>query len=219
MSKAFIFDFDGVIINNESLWERAKEEIFLEFFGKEIFLELGSTIGLNRNTIYEKAVELGSNIQKKELFNAFDARAAKIYQIAEITPSLDELCKKLVELNYKIGIVSASPIERINLVLDRLFFKKDFNYVLSLESRLDLRHKPAPDGYIEAIKQLNSIPQSTIVLEDSNIGISSGKAAGAYVIGLRQNLAEGYVQEGADKYANTMHDILPIVEKFAANEF
>jgi beta-phosphoglucomutase-like phosphatase (HAD superfamily) len=219
MNKAFIFDFDGVIVNNEPLWEKANEEVFLDFFGKEVSRKIGSTVGLNMDAICEKAVKCGGVAPKEKLLKAFYEKANKIYETATITPDLDKLCKKLVKLNYKIGIVSASPIEWLNITLNRTSFKEDFNFILSLETRTDLRHKPAPDGYIEAMKVLSALPLSTVILEDSNTGIASAKAAGVYTIGFKQNLMREYVQEGADIYVDTVLDIIPIIEKFAKNEF
>lgn len=214
MNKAFIFDFDGVIINSESIWEKVNKEVYLELLGKEICLKLGSSVGLSMDYIYEKAVEYGSTISKEKFVNAFYERALGIYQTAQITPGFEELCKKLVSLKYKIGIVSASPIEWINIVMNRISTKEDINVIISLNNNPSMRQKPAPDGYIEAMKRLGSVPQSTIVLEDSNIGIASAKAAGVLTIGLKQNLVEGYIQEGADKYANIMMDVIPIIENF-----
>ncbi|HSW88764.1 MAG TPA: HAD family hydrolase, partial [Candidatus Saccharimonadales bacterium] len=82
----------------------------------------------------------------------------------------------------------------------------------SLDKRSDLPHKPAPDGYLEAIRMLGSTPQSTIILEDSNAGIASAKAAGAFVIGLRENLVEGQSQNGADIYADNINEVISIIK-------
>jgi len=50
-------------------------------------------------------------------------------------------------------------------------------------------------------------------LEDSNPGIASAKAAGAFTIGLRQNLIDGYQQVGADAYANTIDEVIALVDR------
>jgi len=55
--------------------------------------------------------------------------------------------------------------------------------------------------------------QKTIILEDSNPGIASAKAAGAFTIGLRQNLIDGYQQVGADAYANTIDEVIALVDR------
>jgi HAD superfamily hydrolase (TIGR01509 family) len=110
-----------------------------------------------------------------------------------------------------MGIVTNSPQTWINRVFPRLPFKEKIDVTISLKERTDLKHKPAPDGYLEALKLLNSAPKLSIVLEDSNPGIAAGKASDCYTIGYRGNLIEGYKQEGADAYADTMEEVAKIV--------
>ncbi|MEK7570788.1 MAG: HAD family phosphatase [Patescibacteria group bacterium] len=214
MNNVFLFDLDGVLIDDESIWEKAKETIYLDLFGKEMITKMGSTVGINMDGIYELATKNGSTIPKETLLNAFYDRANEIYTTAPIPDGLDELVHVLKSYGFLLGIVSASPKAWIDLVVERLSFKEDLSLILSLFDRPDLLHKPAPDGYNEAIRTLQSNPQNTLVLEDSNAGIAAAKAAGAYTIGLKQNLVAGYVQKGADKYVDTIGGVIEIVKKF-----
>lgn len=218
MNKSFIFDLDGVLINNEPVWEESKKEIYIELFGEDIFSKMGSTVGLDMHTIYRKAVSLGATVPEQSLLDAFYKHAKPIYGTVPITEGIEELGKILVSNNYIIGVVSASPLEWINLVIDRLSFTNHIKKVLSLEERDDLPHKPAPDGYLEAIRELNSKPSHTIILEDSNAGIQSAKSAGAYVIGLKQNLVPGYVQRNADVYIDSVKEAINIVLNFSPKD-
>lgn len=68
------------------------------------------------------------------------------------------------------------------------------------------------------MKALEASPESTVILEDSNSGIKSAKASGAYTIGLKQNLVNGYIQEGADAYAETMADVIDIVSRLSRDQ-
>jgi sugar-phosphatase len=212
MKKAFIFDLDGVLIDDESIWENEKEKIYLQLFGKELMTKMGSTLGINMDRIYELAKKQGSTLPKEILIKAFYDKANKIYKTAPIPNRIEELIQVLKEYDFFIGIVSASPKEWIDIVTKRIQNSSEIALVLSLFDRPDLPHKPAPDGYREAIKSLGSTPQHTIILEDSNAGIASGKAAGAYVIGLRLNLVKGYVQDGADRYVDTIQDVIHLIK-------
>jgi phosphoglycolate phosphatase-like HAD superfamily hydrolase len=98
----------------------------------------------------------------------------------------------------------------IETVLKRLSFSHDINYVISINDRTDLKPKPDPSSYKEAIKHLNA--DFTFILEDSNAGIAAAKAASAYTIGLTVNLLPGYKQQGADIYANNMNEVVKILE-------
>lgn len=123
------------------------------------------------------------------------------------------LVKSLLNLDYHIGIVSGSPLSWITTVTKRLSFEDDIELVISLYDRHDLGNKPEPDGYVEAMHALRSTPATTIILEDSNSGIAAAKSSGAYTIGLKQNLVDGYIQNGADDYAETMIDVIELVRQ------
>jgi len=211
MKKAFIFDMDGVLINNEHKWEKIKKEVFTEMFGKEIYKKLGSTVGQGISVTHEKAVALGAKTPFKRVFKIWQNLALKMYKETPIAPGIEKLGEALIKNNYGIAIVSASPKSWVNLVINKLSFKKNISTIISLHDRPDLRHKPEPDGYLEAIKVLKSHPSKAFILEDSNVGIQSGKNAGARVIGLRQNLIKGYVQKGADIYVDKVEDIIKII--------
>lgn len=211
MKKAFIFDFDGVIINSEPLWEVAKTELYQRIFGREIFLKMGLTVGMSVDAIYDRAVQCGAIVDKKFFVEEFFAKAPEIYANAPLTPGTESIAKTLIGLGYKIGIVSASPIEWLEIALKRIDLKDSVSFILSLYDREDIPHKPAPDGYLKAMDALGSSPQTTIILEDSKTGIQSAKACGAFTIGFRQNLLAGQSQDGADAYANDFEDVVRLV--------
>lgn len=217
MKKVFIFDLDGVIIDDEKIWEEKKEQLYCEFFGEEVSARLGPTSGVSMEGIYDLAVAAGARVHKQKLLDAFFSLATTIYQTAPISQGLEELVSELRTLGYSIGIVSSSPMAWVTAVTKRLSFESDIELIVSCYDRDDIRHKPAPDGYIEAMKAFQTTPQSTIALEDSNTGIASAKASGAYTIGLKQNLIEGYDQKGADDYADSMADVIDFVRKKVAS--
>jgi HAD superfamily hydrolase (TIGR01509 family) len=210
MNKAFIFDFDGVIINSETVWEEEKKKFYPEVVGEEIAKKLVGTIGSTIDGIYKNAVQYGATISREAFLEAFYKRAVIIYQTAPITPGLQKLTNTLHQAEYLVGIVTSSPKEWVEIVFNRApYLKTDF--ILSLHAHQELQPKPSPDGYREAMRELNVSAENTIVLEDSNAGISSAKASGAYTIGLKQNLVKDYTQEGADIYADTLKDVIKLL--------
>lgn len=213
MYKAFIFDLDGVIIDSESQWQIENEDIFAEVYGPEVGKKLGSMIGMSMKLIHEQAEAYGSNTPFTAFVAAVQDRGNKIYSEAPIAPNIQDLMAELKLQKYKLGLVSASPIHWIEIVLRRLNWdNNDFQSIISLHEREDLGHKPSPEGYITAITDLGVRLQETFILEDSNLGIQAGKAAGATVIGFQQFLLKGYRQEGADIYAKDMLEVLKIVK-------
>lgn len=211
MNKAFIFDMDGVIVDTESAWVPHDKQIIETLFEPRVRDQIGSTIGLGIRGVFEKAHNAGSAITFETLAAAYRDAAREIYNAIQITEGTDHLIDRLATDGFKIGLVTSSAKEEIDKVLSKLTSRSKFDVLISLYDEPELRPKPSPDGYIQAMKVLNADPSRSFVLEDSNYGIASGKAAGCFVIGFRGCLIDGYEQIGADAYADTMQDVERIV--------
>lgn len=213
--RAFIFDMDGVLVNSEPLWHPVKQRIFSVLVGKEkADVVVPQLVGRSISQVYDTAVSLGAVISQQEFFNLFNTEAlSHIYLHAPLTEGVRELITYLKEYSFLIGLVSASAPQWIDIVIDRLGVRSDFSSILSLYDHRTFAQKPAPDGYRETMRLFNTTPNSTIVLEDSNTGIQSGKAAGAYTIGFSGNISSDYLQHGADAYANSMKEVQGMVQQ------
>jgi len=215
VNKAFIFDMDGVLVDSERQWLQYNEESILkEFFDAATREAIGSTTGLGVRGLYDKATKLGAKVDFDELSRVYEVVAMKVYDEASLTEGAGRLAKKLEGWGFRLGLVTSSPQSWINRVVPRLTFANRLEAVISLGERPDLKTKPEPDAYLEAMKILGASAALSVVLEDSNLGIAAGKAAGAYVIGFSGNLVDGYEQTGADSYADTMEDVIKLVESF-----
>ena len=215
MQKAFIFDMDGVLINDETLWDKYEVTLFDQLFGKEIASQIRDTVGISSRTIFAKAKSLGFSKSIEETFKKWDDTAFDVYDKSNITPGVDKLGKYLVENDFKLGIVSSSRMSWIERVLPRLSFKNNITNIISLAEREDLGPKPSPDGYLEMMRVLKASPENTIILEDSNSGIRAAVDAKAYVISFSQNLIPGYKQiEISDAKAKDMREVTEIIKKW-----
>lgn len=213
MEKAFIFDWDGVLIQSEQVWTKLEREAWPRLFGQEISDKMPDLVGAGLNGVLVSAASLGATFDKEDIIAAYDDIAKRVYARSALSPGIDTLIESLREQQFKIGIVSQSARSWLNNALHRLSFLDMISIVITLPEHPELRLKPAPDGYLEAFRQLQADPLSSVILEDSNLGIEAGKASGAYVIGFRGNLTPGYEQKGAYAYADTMEDVIGILHK------
>lgn len=205
---------DGVLVDSERIWTVEEHAFMTSVFGEKITQEIGDTMGVSVNHVYEKALRSGAQVEKEDYVKKFDDVAASIYARAAITNGTDALVNYLISQDYKIGLVTASRYNAVEQVLRQLPFRDSFEVVISINDE-GLPSKPAPDGYLEALRRIDSDPKRSTVLEDSNRGIASGKAAGCFVIGFREYLVPGHEQTGADAYADTMDDVIKLVEQSA----
>lgn len=212
---AFLFDMDGVLVDSEQVWHSEAAQFAEDLYGAEVYRRMGETMGLSVDAEYDLATSLGFRMDREEFRLIVDGFAEVVYGKAPITAGADTAIDRLIALGYVIGLVTGSPRAWVERVLARFPGRERFAYILSVGDRRELQSKPHPDGYVTAMHEMGVAPERTLVLEDSNNGIRAAKASGATVIGYRGNLLDGYVQEGADFYAETMADVVKIAEDFA----
>lgn len=213
MNKAFIFDMDGVLVNSEPVWEQYEKKFLSELIGQDRYLKIKDQIlGNSVNEIYKILCKYNVQFNKQEYLHMYDDYAKHVYAQAKLTNGIEAFIEKLIDMNFKLGLVSSSRKNWIDLVLEKLKKREIFQYVLSLNDTENMRPKPFPDGYITSIKILGAKPNTTIILEDSNRGIKAAKASGALTICLQENLPKGYLPEGADIYTKTIIELTNQIE-------
>ncbi len=65
-------------------------------------------------------------------------------------------------------------------------------------TRTDVEHgKPFPDPWLLAARRLGTAPGDCLVVEDSQVGVDAGRAAGCATLGLRTTCREGLDADGS----------------------
>ena len=182
MIKAIIFDMDGLLINSEPVWFKAKvnlmKSINLEWTHEDQTSTMGVPTKFWIDYIFNK---VNGVLSKEEILHGVTDRMKNLYRNGEIElmpGALDAL--NIAKQKYKVGLATGSYKELMEIILEVNNWEKYFEVILSSD---DLqRGKPFPDIYIEVMKRLNVEPKETIILEDSRDGIRSGVSSGANVI-------------------------------------
>jgi mannitol-1-/sugar-/sorbitol-6-/2-deoxyglucose-6-phosphatase len=179
--KAVIFDMDGVLVDSEVYWAKSRIE-FAQDRNKEWTddlqrLAMGqSTVGWA--TVMKETLSLDESVD--DIIAEMKERVIAHYELKMPTrPGAIESVKHMKEY-YRIGLASGSPTEIIKAVLRITELDQIFEVIIYGD---DIpRGKPAPDIYLEAMKQLSVTPDVTVGIEDSSNGIRSVKAAGMYSV-------------------------------------
>lgn len=195
--KAVLFDFNGVIINDELIHERLTEQILLE---ENLILKPREyrkvCLGRNDRTCLKDLLanrgRVLSDTQLTKLFNSkAQGYALELEKIEELPlyPGLDELISQVSSRNLKLGIVSGAIRKEIQLVLERAKLAEHFQVVVAGDDVTT--SKPEPDGYLLAVERLNQEypdlnlqPQECLAIEDTFAGIQAAKRAGMQVVGV-----------------------------------
>lgn len=210
--KAVIFDMDGVIIDSEVVYIDFFKKV-LEDFDVEISEEdLFSLAGLSQQKT-DEFLESKLHRKPEEVYSLMKKyiEGDKINYSSIVMDGFYPLLKELKRKNFKIALASSSPKKTINIVLDELDIKDEFDAIISGEDFKE--SKPNPEIYIKTCEILGVRPKDAIAIEDSDYGIESAKNAGLTVIARREDRFN-FKQDKADFIVNNLQDIKLILEKF-----
>jgi HAD superfamily hydrolase (TIGR01509 family) len=204
---AVVFDNDGLLLDTESVWTRAEQDLF-ELRGKEFTpadkLELVGTSAEIAGGILER--RLGEPGRAEELIEELNELVvAELEHGVEAMIGARELLERLGERGTPIGLVSNSPLRFVHRSIELAGFQEHFDVVISAHEVA--APKPAPDPYLEACRRLGVEPgPSVVALEDSPTGVAAARAAGLTVIGIPS--VEGVLLEEAHHLAESLLDEL-----------
>jgi len=202
---AVVFDNDGLLLDTESVWTRAEQDLFRRR-GKKFTpadkRELVGTSAAIAGVVLEG--RLGEPGRAAELIEELNALVvAELEHGVEAMVGARDLLHALKQRGTPIGLVSNSPIAFVRRSLELAGFEDRFDVVLSAHEVA--APKPAPDPYLEACRRLGVEPGPAVVaLEDSPTGVAAARAAGLTVIGVPS--VDGVALEQAHHLAESLLD-------------
>jgi HAD superfamily hydrolase (TIGR01509 family) len=181
--EAVVFDLDGVLLDSEEIWDRAREELARERGGRWHDRAQRDMMGMS-STEWSRymADVIGLPEPPEEINREVVRRLTELYReelpaIAGAREAVERLAAR-----WPLGLASSSNRELIDLALELLGVEHLFTATVSSEEVA--RGKPAPDVYLEAARRLGVDPTTAAAVEDSHNGILSAKAAGMRVIAI-----------------------------------
>jgi len=181
--QAVIFDMDGLLVDSEPIWQQVAIDVF-----KSVDVPL--TV-----EICQAATGLGTAEFVKYIYTRFpwtqksqDQVGEEILALAHTRignsaremPGASELVRYFHEQNIPLAVASASPMNIIEIVLERLNLRPYFT--LWHSALLEARNKPYPDVYLGAARRLHVTPSACLAFEDSGNGLKSAVAAGMLTV-------------------------------------
>lgn len=202
--KAFIFDFDGVVVDTEKYhylsWVASASHVGYDLSWEE-YLPLKST-GNTEITQYlcdhsgkEVSQEL-FQIMRNTKLTEFDRLVADLSE-KDVLPGIRDFLSWLNEQGVKTAVASSSNTS--SGLARRFDLSKHFEVVI--DGNMKLPRKPAPDTFLLAAKMLGVDPADCIVFEDSLAGIDAAINAGMRVVavgGIRSEKAVLHIQDFRD---------------------
>jgi len=182
MIEAVIFDMDGLLVDSEPEWFRARVDLLQQHGVTWSEADQLAMAGVHTDVWVDALHEkLSGALTRVRVFEEIVARMAGYYERGEvpILPGASEAIVACAEC-FRVGLASGSPQRLIDACLAGAGWATYFESLISSD---ELEHgKPAPDVYLEIIRRMGLDPGATAVIEDSGAGIRSGKAAGTWVV-------------------------------------
>jgi HAD superfamily hydrolase (TIGR01509 family) len=178
--QALLFDFDGLIIDSETVLARAMIETVAEDGYELTFADFGHLFGATGNDDDWRALfsSRGMNVDFIDLERRMLDRVRPRVDELEILPGVVELITAAKERDLPTGLATGTERRRVLPRLERLGLS--FDEIVTAE---DVgRPKPAPDVYLELARRLGVEPDGCIALEDSLPGSTAALAAGMTVV-------------------------------------
>ncbi len=182
--EAILFDFDGVLVDSEPLHFEAWREV-LRPFDIELEWEMYRTrfIGISDRSMLQDLAKLRQPpLDVTVLWDEYPRKRALFRERMAggdaVSPAVRELLAQLA--GTRLAVVSSSGRDEIEPVLVAGGIRGYFEVLVCGGDVTEL--KPSPQPYLKAAQLLGV--QRPLVVEDSQAGIASGKAAGFDVLAI-----------------------------------
>lgn len=206
MIKAILFDLDGTIIDSEPIAFKAILEC-ARGWGVPVAPEDAAQVAGKKwevafDLLYSKfTMPLPKGEASKQIIERYkEILKDELGTVPFVVDAIHKLSKE-----YRLALVSGSHRAEIIWALTKLNVIQHFEVILGAEDYAE--SKPAPDGYLKAIDMLGIDPGAALIFEDSQAGITSGKAAGAKVVGITSTNHFHFDQSASDVLIQDFKDV------------
>lgn len=184
--QAIIFDFNGVLLWDAKWHEEAWNKTALELRGRK-FTKQEVDQHLHGRTNREiLSYLLGRKVRPAEL-TKYRNKKEKLYQKIALSkgkkftlaPGATKLLDLLIKHKIKRTIATSSPLMNVHFYFKHLKLRRWFDIKKITYDLANTPSKPAPDIYLKAAKKIKVPIKQCIILEDSKVGVQSGKNAKA----------------------------------------
>ncbi|MFD3447771.1 HAD family hydrolase [Microbacteriaceae bacterium 4G12] len=194
MIQAVIFDFDGLIVDTETIWFEAFKEVVADY-GIELSLEVFATcIGTTDEALYAYLKEqLREKWNEQEIQQKVHILHEEKMNVPCAREGVQEYLEEAKQLGLKIALASSSSREWVIRFLKTLQLEQYFEVI---QTREDVEQvKPHPALYEQAVAALGIKPSEAVAFEDSVNGGKAAVAAGLKCVIVPNPVTEALVFE------------------------
>ena len=180
---AVFFDMDGLMVDSEPEWLLSEIEVTAPFGYRWQDEDQVACLGGPLSKVGQYMFDKCGQVQSPQFFTQtlIDAQVARMRGNTPTMPGAIELVRELQSQGVKTALVSASPRNIVDAVLDNLGHDL---FPFSISSDDVTNTKPDPEAYVKAATMSGSDITNCLVFEDSLTGMNAAIASGAYLVGV-----------------------------------
>src|SRR5689334_17041331 len=211
--RAFLFDFDGLLLDTE-LASRAGWELLYREHGHELPADLWATLVGTTHAPWDPRAHLeelvGEPLDWDALHERRYAHEIALIEAEELRPGIAEYLAVARQNGLRRAIVSSSTRPWVDMHLERLEEAVGWDAICTADGD-PARAKPAPTLYLEALELLGVADDEAVAFEDSPHGVRAAKAAGIFCVAIPNEVTRelGLEEAGADLVLDSLADLPP----------
>ena len=206
MKKYILFDNDGVLVETEALYFEANVKALKEFFNLQLDFDTYMKIMAKGGTAWEIAQNIGITEDKIQVAREQrDIYYQEFLQTREIEIDGVREILALLSKEYKMAIITTSRRVDFDLIHKDRGITEFMDFTLCVEEYK--RAKPYPDPYLAGLEKFNAKKEETIVVEDSQRGLTSAFNAGIECVIVKNEFTKTHDFSKADFFIDNLKEL------------
>jgi HAD superfamily hydrolase (TIGR01509 family) len=212
MLKAILFDFNGVVINDEAIHREITNDLIVGENLRPIsaFEYYQFCLGKSDRVCLRELLNYRGRTSTEDYLTRLIQKKAQLYRakidtldILPLYPGIKKLLNQVQLYRLAIGLVTGAIRSEVMNILEKAELHTYFSVIVAGD---DIpTSKPQPDGYLFALEQLNRLdptlqlePSQCLAIEDTPVGIQAAKQAGMSVVGVAHTYPYHFMQRQAN---------------------
>jgi HAD superfamily hydrolase (TIGR01509 family) len=203
-----IFDFDGLILDTETVIFEAWNEIFKSYDLALPLSEWASCIGTSHQAFdvfgYLES-RLGRPVERKDLAGRHRRLIMERLETMEPRAGVIEYLKEAQRQRIALALASSSRQDWVMGHLSRLGLAECFHSIRTADDVTNV--KPDPELYELTLTFMGVSPDRALAFEDSPNGVTAARAAGVYCVAVPNSVTKNLPLGHANERLESMGDL------------
>ncbi len=214
--KAIVFDFDGLIVDTESVWFEVLKDVMVEYGCDLTIKDFAVCIGTTDDVLYERLAQIALKpIDRTEISRKTHERYQRKMSQLELREGVSDYLHAAKELGLKIGLASSSSRRWVEGFLEKFEIREFFQVIKTSDDVK--RVKPDPELYLRAIQDLGVEAYEALAFEDSKNGLTAAIKAGLHCVIVPNRVTNlldfsGHLHRLSSMTEIQLQDLLSLVE-------